>query len=137
MKLTAAPPPGEFTGHTLRALTARFAHPQHSRAAWEAEFADWRRAIQEFKQFEESQIDTPAGASAHGLRQHRYLLFLLRSRGEELALALAEAPGFPAHEIEALTGQVDAFLDDLWMSWADWHAEPNPVHREMLAGFLS
>ena len=59
------------------------------------------------------------------------------SRGEELALALAEAPGFPAHEIESLTGQVDAFLDDLWMSWADWHAEPNPVHREMLAGFLS
>src|SRR6266496_4002876 len=134
MKLTDTPTSSvEFSGQSLRAITARYAHPDDPLAVWNTEFDDWCKAIQDFKQFERSQLDGEAKPTAHLLRQHRYLLFLLRSRGEELALALAETPGPSPTEIETRTGQVDAFLDDLWMSWADWHIEPNPVHREMLA----
>jgi hypothetical protein len=123
--------------HDIRALPARIAHADDPLAVWKTEFDDWRQAIQEFKAFERTKLEAEGPPSAFRLRQHRWLLLLLMSRGEELALVMSDSPKTPVSEAESLIRQVDAFLDDLRMSWTDWHSEPSPAHKEVLDKFVS
>jgi hypothetical protein len=70
------------------------------------------------------------------LRQHRYLLFLLMTHGEELALDLMRNPAVADLEKTRLLEQVDAFVGTLSDSWHTWHGQALPAHREALAGFM-
>jgi len=123
----------EVSSHEIRAITARMAHPDDPLAEWRFEFDEWRKAYGEFQQMEHERFIRGKSASPLMLRQHRYLLFLLMTRGEELALALLQAGQVDSAERDRLLDQVDAFLGVLRDSWHTWHGEAVPEHREALA----
>jgi hypothetical protein len=120
----------------IRAVVARLAHPEDPLAEWHFDFGEWRKACAEFQQMEQEKIAAHNAPSPLALRQHRYLLFLLMTRGEELALHLTQNPAATEQEKTLLVEQVDAFLGTLADSWHTWHGEALPAHREALAGFL-
>jgi hypothetical protein len=126
-----------LTSRDIRAVAARMAHPEDPLGEWHFEFCEWRKACAEFQQMEQDNIIAPQTPSALALRQYRYLLFLLLTHGEELALHLMQNPGVADLEKTRLLEQTDAFLGTLTDSWHAWHAEVLPAHRESLAGFLS
>jgi hypothetical protein len=86
---------------------------------------------------EQDKIVAQQAPSALALRQHRYLLFLLLTHGEELALHLMQNPAVTDLERTRLLEQTDAFLGTLTDSWHTWHGEALPAHRESLAEVLS
>jgi hypothetical protein len=120
----------------IRAVAARLAHPEDPLAEWQFEFGEWRKACAEFQRMEQDQIVVPDAPSPLALRQHRYLLFLLMTHGEELALLMMQNQVVAGVEKARLLGHVDAFLGTLCDSWHTWHGEALPAHREALAGFL-
>ena len=120
----------------IRGITSQLAHPQHPLANWKAEFAEWIKAFQDFREIEQTNLFDPATPSPYHLRQHRYLLFLLMSKGEKLVLDLTGITGLSDEERAMQTEYVDAFLRDLEITWLTWHREPSPVHQAMLAPFL-
>jgi hypothetical protein len=126
-----------LTSRDIRAVAARLAHPEDPLAEWHFEFAEWRKACAEFQQLEQDNIIAPRAPSALALRQHRYLLFLLLTHGEELALHLMQNPTVADLEKTRLLEQTDAFLGTLTDAWHTWHGEVLPAHREALAGFLT
>jgi hypothetical protein len=125
-----------LTSHDIRAVAARLAHPEDPLAEWHFEFGEWRKACAEFQQMEQDKIVAQQKPSALALRQHRYVLFLLLTHGEELALYLMQNPAMKESEKNRLLEQTDAFLGTLTDSWHTWHGEALPAHREVLAGFL-
>jgi hypothetical protein len=138
MKLSELPPAhARLTSRDIRAVAARLAHPEDPLAEWQFEFGEWRKACAELQQMEQEKIITPQEPSALALRQHRYLLFLLLTHGEELALHLMQNPSVPDLERKRLLEQTDAFLGTLTDSWQTWHGESLPAHREALADFLA
>ncbi len=138
MKLSVEPKyRSEISSRDIRAITTRLAHPDDPLAEWSVEFEEWRKAYAEFAKLEEERIVLPDAPSAIALRQHRYLLFMLMARGEQLALALLESPEVKKAECTKLLGQLDAFLGSLRDSWHTWHGEALPEHRAVLAKFLS
>jgi hypothetical protein len=126
-----------LTSRDIRAVAARLAHPDEPMAEWHFEFAEWRKACAEFQQMEQDKIVAQKAPPPLVLRQHRYLLFLLMTHGEELALHLMGNPSVTDLEKTRLLDQVDAFLGTLRDSWHTWHGEALPAHREALAGFLA
>jgi len=126
-----------LTSRDIRAVAARLAHPDDPLAEWHFEFGEWRKACAELQQMEQDRIVAREAPSPLVLRQHRYLLFLLMTHGEELALHLMQNPSVPGLEKTRLLDQVDAFLGTLSDSWHTWHGEALPAHREALAGFLA
>jgi hypothetical protein len=104
---------------------------------WQFEFGEWRKAFAEFQQMEQDKIVAHQAPSALALRQHRYLLFLLLTQGEELALHLMQHAAMTDLEKTRLLNQVDAFMQTLSDSWHTWHGEVLPAHREALARFLA
>jgi hypothetical protein len=126
-----------LTSRDIRAVAARLAHPDDPLAEWQLEFGEWRKACAEFQQIEQDNIIAPQAPSPLVLRQHRYLLFLLMTHGEELALHLMRHPSVTDSEKTRLIEQVDAFLGTLSDSWHTWHGEALPAHREALAGLLA
>jgi hypothetical protein len=126
-----------LTSRDIRAVAARLAHPEDPLAEWRFEFEEWRKACAEFQEMEQAKIVAQDAPSALILRQHRYLLFLLMTHGEALALDLMRNPAVADPEKARVLEQVDAFLGTLNDSWHTWHGEALPAHREALAGFLS
>jgi hypothetical protein len=126
----------ELSSRGIRAITARMAHPDDRLAEWRFEFDEWRKAYAEFQQMEQERFIRADSPSPLMLRQHRYLLFLLMTQGEELALALMQASGVD-DEGSRLLEQVDAFLGALRDSWHTWHGEALPEHRAELSKFFS
>ena len=126
-----------LTSRDIRAVAARLAHPEDPLAGWHFEFEEWRKACAEFQQMEQDKIVAEDAPSPLALRQHRYLLFLLMTHGEELALHLMQNEALVEGEKTRLLRQVDAFLGTLRDSWHTWHGEALPAHREALAGFLA
>ena len=127
----------EVSSHEIRAITARMAHPDDPLAEWRFEFDEWRKAYGEFQQMENERFIRGKSASPLMLRQHRYLLFLLMTQGEELAQALLQAGQVDGVERDRLLDQVDAFLGALRDSWHNWHGEVLPEHREALVFALT
>ena len=125
-----------LTSRDIRAVAARLAHPEDPLSEWHFEFAEWRKACAEFQQMEQDKIIAQNAPPPLILRQHRYLLFLLMSHGEDLALHLMQNQAVTDLEKTPLLDQVDAFLGTLSDSWHTWHGEALPAHRESLAGFL-
>src|SRR5437763_13789978 len=78
----------ELSSRDIRAITARMAHPDDPLAEWRFEFGEWRKGYSEFQQMERERFLRDEPPEALVLREHRYLLFLLMTQGEELALAL-------------------------------------------------
>jgi len=142
MKLKDAPASGvsvvhgELSGHEIRAITSRLAHPDHPLTPWRVEFEEWRKAYSEFLRIEKERLFEVESPSPVTLRQHRYLLFLLMARGEQLALAVMADSVLGESERRKLVEQADSFLRCLRDSWQTWHGEVMPAHREMLAKFL-
>ena len=126
-----------LSSRDIRAVTASFARPDDPLAGWRIEFDEWRKANGEQQQLEQARLFQAAPPSAVTLRQHRYLLFLLMARGEELALALMEVSGLAEAERNRLIEQVDAYVGCLADSWHTWHGEALPEHRAALAKFLA
>jgi len=126
-----------LTSRDIRAVAARLAHPEDPLAEWHFEFGEWRKACAEFQQMEREKMVAHQAPSALDLRQHRYLLFLLLTHGEELALHLMQNSAVADLEKKRLLEQTDAFLGTLTDSWRTWHGEALPAHREALAGFLA
>ncbi len=127
----------ELSSHEIRAFTAHMAHPDDPLAGWRFEFDEWRKAYAEFVQMERERflpLDLPPPLM---LRQHRYVLFLLMTQGEELAMALMQSVQVTEAERKPLLDQVDAFLGSLCDSWHTWHGEALSEHREALAKFFS
>jgi hypothetical protein len=125
-----------LTSRDIRAVAARLAHPEDPLAEWQFEFGEWRKACAEFQQMEQERIAEPDAPSPLALRQHRYLLFMLMTHGEELGLHLMQNPAVADTQKTRLLEQVDAFLGTLSDSWHTWHGEALPAHHEALAGFL-
>jgi len=119
-----------LTSRDIRAVAARLAHPDDPLSEWNFEFAEWRKACAEFQQMEQEKIVAQNTPSPLILRQHRYLLFLLMSHGEDMALHLMQNPAVTELEKAPLLDQVDAFLGTLSDSWHTWHGEALPAHRE-------
>ncbi len=126
-----------LTSRDIRAVAARLAHPQDALAEWRCEYGEWRKACAEFQEMEQTQIIAQEAPPTLILRQHRYVLFLLMTHGEELALELMQNPGVAEQEKARLLEQVDAFIGTLSDSWHTWHGPALPAHREALAGFLA
>lgn len=126
----------ELSGHEIRAITSRLAQPEDPQTAWRVGFDEWRTAYREFLQIEKERLFQAESPSAITLRQHRYLLFLLMARGEQLALALMADSVLAEPERKKLADQVDGLLRCMQDSWQTWHGEVVPAHREMLAKFL-
>jgi hypothetical protein len=126
-----------LTAHDIRATAARWAHPGDPLAEWRFEFGEWRKACAELQEMEQERIVSEKTPAPLTLRQHRYLLFLLMTRGEELALHLMQDKDASAAEKGRLIDQVDAFLGTLRDSWQTWHGEALPAHREALAKFFA
>jgi len=127
---------GELSGPEIRGVTERLEQPDDPRTAWRVGYDAWREAYSAFLQIERArllQAETPLPVI---LRQHRYLLFRLMARGEQLALALLADAILGDSERKMLVNQVDGFLDCMRDSWHTWHGESVPAHREMLAKFL-
>ena len=138
MKLTGRPGfPTEFSSHDVRAITARMAHPEDPLAEWRFEFEEWRKAYSEFQQVERERFLCAESPEPIAMREHRYVLFLLMTKGEELGLALMHATEINDSERNRLLEQVDAFLGSLSDSWQTWHGEALPGHPEALAKYLS
>ena len=138
MRLSDQPPfRTELSSHGIRALTARMAHPDDPLAEWRFEFEEWRKAYAEFLQMERERFLPVELPSPIVLRQHRYVLCLLMTQGEELALALMQAGDVNHTERTRLLEQVDAFLGSLRDSWHTWHGEALPEPREALAKFFT
>src|ERR1700733_5445681 len=136
MKLAEMPVlEARLTSRDIRAVAARFAHPNDPLAEWQFEFGEWRKACAEFQQMEQGNIVAQNEPSPLALRQHRYLLFWLMAHGEELGLHLMQNPAVTDAEKARLLDQVDAFLGTLSDSWHTWHGEALPAHREALASF--
>src|SRR5437667_12830982 len=111
MRLSDQPPfRTELSSHGIRALTARMAHPDDPLAEWRFEFDEWRKAYAEFLQMERERFIPVESQSPLVFRQHRYLLFLLMTQGEELALALMQSADIEDPERNPLVNQIDAFL---------------------------
>lgn len=127
----------ELSSHDIRAITARMAHPDDPLAEWRFEFQEWRKAYAEFQQMERERFLTAEPPEPLALREHRYVLFLLMTQGEELALVLMHSATIDDSERNRLLEQVDAFLGSLRDSWHTWHGEALPEHRKTLAKFLS
>jgi hypothetical protein len=127
----------EFSSHDIRAITARMAHPDDPLAEWRFEFEEWQKAYAEFQQVERDRFLSAEPPGPIALREHRYVLFLLMTQGEELGLALMHATEIKDTERSKLLDQVDAFLGSLSDSWHTWHGEALPAHRQALAKFLS
>src|SRR5438093_1257858 len=127
----------ELSSHEIRAITARLAHPDDPLADWRFEFDEWRKAYAELQQMERERFVREEPASPLMLREHRYLLFLLMTQGEALALALIRAGSINDAERNRLLDQVDAFVDSLRDSWHTWHGEALPEHRKALAKFFA
>lgn len=127
----------ELSSHDIRAFTARMANPNDPLAEWRFEFAEWRKACADFRDMEQEQIIQNDAPSALTLRQHRYVLFLLLTRGEHLALVLMQDAILSEVERERLLDSVDGFLGNLRDSWHTWHGEALPEHRRNLAKFLA
>jgi hypothetical protein len=127
----------EISSHDIRAITARMAHPDDPLADWKFEFEEWRKAYAEFQQMEQVRFLRAEPPGPLALREHRYVLFLLMTQGEELALVLMHSTNIDDSERNRLLEQVDAFLGSLRDSWHTWHGEALPEHRKALAGFLS
>jgi hypothetical protein len=125
-----------LTSRDIRAVAARLAHPEDPLVEWHFEFGEWRKACAEFQQMELDKIGAQQKPSALALRQHRYVLFLLLTHGEELALYLMQNPAVKESEKKRLLEQTDAFLGTLTDSWHTWHGQALPAHRKALAGFL-
>jgi hypothetical protein len=123
------------TSRDIRALAARLAHPEDPLAEWHFEFGEWRKACAEFHQMERDKIVAHDDPPPLALRQHRYLLFLLMSHGEELGLHLMQNPTVAEMDRTRLLEQVDSFIGTLQDSWQTWHGESLPAHREALARF--
>ncbi len=121
----------------IRAVAARLTHPEDPVAEWRFEFGEWRKACAEFQEMERSQVIAQDAPPTLILRQHRYLLFLLMTHGEELALDLIRNPVVGDQERTRLLEQVDAFIGTLSDSWHTWHGQALPAHREALGGFLA
>ena len=126
-----------MTSRDIRAVAARLAHPDDPLAEWRFEFGEWRKGCAEFQQMEQDKVVAPDAPSPLALRQHRYLLSLLMTHGEELGLYLMQNPAVADAEKSRLLDQVDAFLGTLSDSWHTWHGEALPAHREALAHFLT
>jgi len=126
-----------LTSRDIRAVAARLAHPEDPLAEWHIEFGEWRKACAEFRQMEQEKIAAHDAPVPLALRQHRYLLFLLMTHGEELGLHLMQNTDVTDVEKTRLLEQVDAFLGTLSDSWHTWHGEALPAHREALAHFLT
>src|SRR5438093_1029964 len=118
----------EFSSHEIRALTARMAHPDDPLAEWRFEFDEWRKAYKEFQQREQERFFRAEGPSPLMSREHRYVLFLLMTRGEELALALMQMANLNDADRSQFLDQVDAFLGSLRDCWHTWHGDALPEH---------
>lgn len=127
----------ELSSREIRAITARIARPDDLLTEWRFEFDEWRKAYAEFQQMEQERLLGAESPTAKMLREHRYVLFLLMSQGEELALDLMQAPRVDAAERSRLLDQVDAFLGSLRDSWHTWHGEALPEHRAAVQKFFS
>jgi hypothetical protein len=125
-----------LTSRDIRAVAARLAHPEDALAEWRFEFGEWRKACAECQEMEQDKIVAQDAPPPLILRQHRYLLFLLMTHGEELALDLMRSPAVTDLEKTRLLEQVDAFIGTLSDSWHTWHGHALPAHRQALAGFL-
>ena len=125
-----------LTSRDIRAVAAQLAHPDDPLAAWRFEFGEWRKACAELQEMEQDNIIAQDAPSALSLRQHRYLLFLLMTHGEEIALELMQSQSVTDPEKTQLLGQVDAFIGTLTDSWHTWHGQALPAHREALARFM-
>lgn len=143
MKLKDTPVPGaavlhaKLSSHDIRAITARLAHPDDPLAEWRFEFEEWRKAYAEFVQMEQERLVKADDPAPLMLRQHRYVMFLLMTHGEDLALALMQAANVNDTERQLLLDQVDAFLGSLRDSWHTWHGEALREHRAALEKFLT
>jgi len=124
-----------LTSRDIRAVAARLAHPEDPLAEWHFEFGEWGKACAEFQQMEQAKIVAPQAPSALALRQHRYLLFLLLTHGEELALHLLQNAAVTGREKTRLLEEADAFLGSMTDSCHTWHGEALPAHRESLARY--
>src|SRR5207249_11448057 len=100
---------GELSIHGIRAITAHMAHPEDPLAGWRIEFDEWRNAYAEFLQMERERFIPASEPSPLLVRQHRYVLFLLMTHGEELGLALLQATEINDVERNQLLDQIDAF----------------------------
>jgi len=127
---------GELSGHEIRAITSRLAHPDDPLTPWRVDFEEWRKAYSDFLRIEKERLFEVESPLPVTLRQHRYLLFLLMARGEQLALAVMADSVLGESERRKRVEQVDAFLLCVQDSWHTWHGEVRPEHREMLAKFL-
>ena len=127
----------ELSSREIRSITARIAHPEDPLTEWRFEFDEWRKAYSEFQQMERERFLNAESPTPKMLREHRYVLFLLMSQGEELALALMQAAKVEAAECNRLLDQLDAFLGTLRDSWHTWHGEALPEHRRALQKFFS
>ena len=127
----------DIRSRDIRKVTSRLAHPDDLIAEWKKEFDEWILAFQEFRKVECETLSIPLVPTLVHSRQHRYLLFLLMSKGEKLILDLWTIEGLDSEEFDRQTEYVDAFLRDLQLSWTAWHLESNPMHKEMLAKFLA
>ena len=142
MKLKDAPASGvsvvhgELSGHEIRAITSRLAHPDDPLTPWRVAFEEWRKAYNDFLRIEKDRMFEVESPSPVTLRQHRYLLFLLMARGEQLALVVMADSVLGESERRKLVEQVDSFLRCMQDSRQTWHGEVVPAHREMLAKFL-
>ena len=127
----------ELPGQDIRTITSRLAHPGDPLAVWKAEFDDWRKAIVDFRAFEDEQLLRVEKPTQRDLRVHRWLLHQLMGAGERLALVLLETP-ILTDELRAKSlSHVDVFLAELDDRWSSWHREVNPAHKEIIAKFLN
>src|SRR5437667_4021521 len=88
----------ELSSREIRAITARIARPDDPLTEWRFEFDEWRKAYAEFQQMEQERFIRPESPTPMMLREHRYLLFLLMTQGDELALVLMQALNVEAAE---------------------------------------
>ncbi|PWU18082.1 MAG: hypothetical protein C5B50_09930 [Verrucomicrobia bacterium] len=110
-------------------------HPDDPLAEWRFEFEEWRKAYVDFQQMEQDRFLRSEPPSDLQLREHRYVLFLLMSQGEQLGLTLLQSAEVEGAERNRLLGQLDGFLGSLHDSWHTWHGEGLPQHREGLGRF--
>ncbi len=127
----------ELSSRQIRAIASRLAHPDEPLAEWRFEFEEWRKAFAEFQQMEQERLVRIGAPTDLMLREHRYVLFLLMSQGEELALILMRSAEVEPAERSRLLDQIDGFLGSLRDSWHTWHGEALPEHRRALAKFFT
>jgi|ERR1043166_832158 hypothetical protein len=127
----------ELSSREIRTITARITHPEDPLTEWRFEFDEWRKAYAEFQQMEKDRFLRLEPPTDIVLREHRYVLFLLMTQGEELGLILLHTEQIQTAERDRLIDQIDGFLGSLRDSWHTWHGESLPQDREALAKFFS